>query len=222
MLKKFYMYKIKIFVSVVVLLFIASNLSAQLRYRDSYNEIGVSMGATGIASDYSQLFQIGGEVNILHRIGWRNSPWTIKSNIGIPVIPNNETKAVSKLTTIGSQLEYSFLDYGFLHSGGGRYNWTPYVGVGANAINYRLSDFDPESIPENNLATENGWSFSAKAALGARFNVNPFFTLFFELNGQYVFSDNIDGNNPDPEYWMNNWNDHMLSFSIGFTHVFGY
>lgn len=214
--------KLKLFISVVVLLLSSSYASAQIKIQNSYHEIGGSIGINTIASDYKQLYQFGGEFSLTHRVGWRNSKYVIKSEIGYSKINNTDYEDVStSFISYASQLEYNFLDYGFLHDGGGKYKWTPYMALGVNFVNFKINNDDNlKDMPYEIKQT--GVVFGAKLAIGARFNINPFLSIFVEANTQYMFSDDIDGRNPDSDVWLNNWNDHMGRFVIGFTQVIGY
>lgn len=128
-------------------------------------------------------------------------------------------------------IEYTFWEWE-LYSG--KKQIIPYLFTGINVINYGDIALTPE--PDRELkAFDDTWGFSLPMVIGIKTNLGRHLVFSFELGARYVFSDNLDGSNPenlnlDPfpggsgvnlNFGNQNNNDWYLFNGISLTYTFG-
>lgn len=155
--------------------------------------------------------------------------WTVNNPIGDDPLAGDKMKAMSGsslIVSLGSQMEYNFMDFGIYYP---RNSWTPYVGLGFNVLYYmptvetsygdgditNPANIHPVYLAEdgsiNGITNQSGVNFSLKGAVGAKFKVSRFMSVYGELVVQRTFSDNIDGLAPTASQNV----DYINGFNLG-------
>ena len=105
-------------------------------------------------------------------------------------------KFENSVKEISLGIEYTFWEWE-LYSG--KKQITPYLFTGINIINYGDLALTPEEPGVNRelSAFDDVWGFSLPMVIGMKTNLGRHLVFSFEFGARYVFSDNLDGSNPD-------------------------
>ena len=133
----------------------------------------------------------------------------------------------NNLTEASLGIEFNFVDFN-LHNQ--ELNFTPYLFLGLNYINYDKFYFDSSLIPISKPITrdEQDQSFSIPLILGFKINPNPFFVIGLEIGAKYALTDNLDGSDQGKNdslnqysYGNKNNNDWYIFSGITISFTFG-
>ena len=227
-------------ISLTLLVLLSISIGAKAQY-SLYNEWGISAGPALINGDYIKntnvdgLFDYDGyEINIFHSVQMVRERFGLKTNLGYAHTNNAYSKdwdwakpenggqplldmkdCSSTIITLGTQLEYDFLDFGMYYP---RNKWTPYAAFGFNLI-YAKSDVNFGENGEHEIfkpiddtVNKDGiFTGSIKGSLGLKFRLSRFMTVFGELTAQRAFSDFVDGISPT----TSDATDYISSLNIG-------
>ena len=72
-----------------------------------------------------------------------------------------------------------------------RNRWTPFIQLGASAVNFWVEDKDGNEI--SRVKTHGGWEPAAVAGIGLSYLLTPNVGLNFILSNNYLFTDQLDG-----------------------------
>ena len=174
-----------LYLTVIVLI-----ISLSANSQNIASKLGGSVSAIYFETDYGRLPGFG--VMLENRLEFKNSKFEIKNNLGLEVINNLETKyAKHFLYKFGALAEYNFFRFGTINRFGEI--WTPYIGLGAEAIYYHTAVYD-ESPYKEDLDYENGTAFDLKGTIGAKYKISRDFIVNAEFAFDYNLSGDVDGN----------------------------
>lgn len=174
-----------LYLTVIVLI-----ISLSANSQNIASKLGGSASAIYFETDYGRLPGFG--VMLEHRLEFKDSKFELKNNLGVEVINNLETKyAKHLLYKFGALAEYNFFRFGTVNRFGE--TWTPYVGLGAEAIYYHTALYN-ENPHEEDLEYDNGVAFDLKGTIGAKFKVSKSIIVNTEFAFDYNLSGDIDGN----------------------------
>jgi len=229
------MKSLKISLTLLVLLTISIGAKAQYSL---YNEWGISAGPSLLNGDFARKSNVNGlfgydgyEINVFHSVQMVRERFGLKTNLGYAHTGNKYSNAwddvddqlkniegSSTIITLGTQLEYDFLDFGMYYP---RNKWTPYAAFGFNLIYAKSTvdfglkdgeDVHPIFDPLDDTVNEDGiFTGSIKGVLGLKFRLSRFVTVFGEVTAQKAFSDFVDGIDPIPSENP----DYISSLNIG-------
>ena len=158
---------------IIVSLFFSVNIYSQ--------NVAYKIGASGIVSLSNSNHGLlpGAGIALDNRIEFRGSQFEIKNHLGIETIRKiNSSYTNHNLVKLGVSGEYNFFRFGYINRFGR--NWTPYAGLGINAIYYRTGI--PESTnTESNIEDEmnyiEGVTFSVRTSIGFKYKLDKRFIL---------------------------------------------
>lgn len=192
-----------LFITAIVLI-----ISLSANSQNVASKLGASISAIYFETDYGRLPGVG--LMLENRLEFKDSKFELKNNLGFEAINNLETKyAKHSLYKFGALAEYNFFRFGTINRFGE--TWTPYVGLGAEAIYYHTAVYDEDRYRED-LEYVNGTAFDLKGTVGAKFKMSKklFFNTEFAFN--YNLSGDIDGNtNSDKKNHQT-----MLTFGLSY------
>ncbi|MDP2089741.1 MAG: glutamate dehydrogenase [Flavobacteriaceae bacterium] len=136
----------------------------------------------------------------------------------------------ASVINVGSQLEFYYrdlVDYGLRYY---KWNYSPYVGLGAQANFYKptvVSDlgnwkqditvFYPKWQANDAVRDDNGITFSITLNAGTRISIGKNADLFLEARWHYFMTNWVDGLNAKDDS-ANRYNDWMLLFQVGYIY----
>lgn len=188
----------------------------------------------------------GAEVNFIHNIQFVRQRIGIRNNFGFSYTSQKHTKdewtvggegvsndereklgamkSSTVMLTLGSQFEYNFMDFGLYYP---RNTWTPYVAAGFNLMMYMpkvttsLGSIDdinnlPRIYQNGGIVNTSGVTASLKGAIGAKFKITRFISIFGEFTIQRSFSDKVDGLD---DYTSSRNTDYINGINLGVKYV---
>jgi hypothetical protein len=192
---------------VVVALFFSINIHSQ--------NVAYKIGGSGIISVSNSNYGIlpGAGISLDNRIEFRGSQFEIKNSIGIETIPNiNSTISNHTLVKLGTTGEYNFFRFGYINRFGRE--WTPYAGLGINAIYYKTGMIDDtETVSNNNTVYIEGITFSVRSSIGIKFKIAKRLILNAETSLEWGGQDHTKGRS-----FVNAGNNYSVVTSFGATY----
>lgn len=173
----------------IFLISIFSIFSISIYSQEVAHKIGGSAFGTYTNTDYGYLPGLG--VSFDYRMEIRDSHFEIKSHLSGEIINNvNSRFAKHGSVKFGVLGEYNIFRFGFVNRYGEK--WTPYVGLGANAVYYNSTIHNPNPN-EDDLESESGVAFGARTAFGVKYKINRSFILNVTTYIDWDTSNKLDG-----------------------------
>ena len=198
---------------IIVSLFLSINIYSQ--------NIAYKIGASGIVSLSNSKHGLlpGAGIALDNRIEFRGSQFEIKNYLAIETTPKiNSTFTNQNLIKLGVSGEYNFFRFGYINRFGR--NWTPYAGIGINAIYYRTgisSDNSTESNKDDVTNYIEGVTFSLRTSIGFKYKLDKRFILTVETAMDWGGEDSNKGRS-----FVSAGDNYSSITSIGVTYSLNY
>lgn len=198
------------------------------------NEIGVFLGGSNFIGDVGSTTYIAPEklaFGILYK--WNKSPrHSYRFSYTQSSVSGNDSQSEessrnqrgynfkNNIKELSAGLEFNFFDFNLHESD---LKVTPYIFSGLNYFKY------DELYVENGVTKKDksSGSFAIPIILGIKSNISRHFVLAAEAGARYTFTDNIDGSNPENDFYeanrfgnLNN-NDWYVFTGVTLTYTFG-
>jgi len=192
---------------VVVSLFFSINIFSQ--------NVAYKIGGSGIisVSNSNNGFLPGAGISLDNRIEFRGSKLEIKNSLGIETIPNiNSSLTNYTLVKFGATGEYNLFRFGYINRFGR--DWTPYVGLGINAVYYKTGiKIDSETSPSGSTKYIDGMTFSVRSSIGIKYKLDKRLIFNAETSLEWGGQDHKEGRS-----FVNAGNNYSIVTSFGVTY----
>jgi len=179
--------------------------------------VAYKIGASGISSFTNSTNGLlpGVGISLDNRIEFRDSKFEIKNNLEVETIRKINAKYTNHtLVKLGVGGEYNLFRFGYVNRFGE--NWTPYVGLGLNAIYYQTGVLNNTPSNENMQETTNyieGFTLSLKTSLGFKYKIDKRFILNAETGIEWGAEDQSGGRR-----FISAGHDYSIVTSVGITY----